>query len=239
MFARGRRLRLLVCPVCPVLVPSPPLLLLVLPPLALPPPADAPTGASSAGGLGGRAVWHGEQQLHVFRLPAAVNGQAAAPLELDTRDERVVRVLEEYGKSAFCADWWGHTCELCSAQEVNAVLYQVSDAPPPHHALGVRVNVARSLRARMGRVVVVLAISSTMGVTALRLVDLCRGSGTVRLPRSASAYPGGPPDVSRSGQEPTRPAQIQHIPVSSCHIRDIPSVSTGLRQVPSLAPAET
>ncbi|KAI5310114.1 hypothetical protein KEM55_001551, partial [Ascosphaera atra] len=89
-------------------------------------PTDAPTGTSSVGGSGARAVWHGEQQLHVFRLPATVIGQAVAPLELDERDKRVVRFLEEYGESAFCADLRGHACELHGAQELNAVLYQVS-----------------------------------------------------------------------------------------------------------------
>ncbi|KAI5304972.1 hypothetical protein KEM55_009192, partial [Ascosphaera atra] len=87
-------------PVAPVASPAAPLVAAVGP-FA---PTDAPTGTSSVGGSGGRTVWHGEQQLHVFRLPATVNGQAAAPLELDERDERVVRVLEEYSESAFCAD---------------------------------------------------------------------------------------------------------------------------------------
>ncbi|KAI5309330.1 hypothetical protein KEM55_003502 [Ascosphaera atra] len=109
-------------PVAPVASPAPPRVAAVGPSA----PADVPTGASLVGGSGGPAVWHGEQQLHVFRLPATVNGQAAAPLELDERDERVVRFLEEYGESAFCADWRGHAHELCSAQELNAVLYQVS-----------------------------------------------------------------------------------------------------------------
>ncbi|KAI5304657.1 hypothetical protein KEM55_009336, partial [Ascosphaera atra] len=109
-------------PVAPVASPAAPRVAAVGP-FA---PTDVPTGASSVGGSGGQAVWHGEQQLHVFHLPATVNGQAAAPLELDERDERVVRFLEEYGESAFCADWRGHTCELHGAQELNAVLYQVS-----------------------------------------------------------------------------------------------------------------
>ncbi|KAI5310854.1 hypothetical protein KEM55_007124 [Ascosphaera atra] len=89
-------------------------------------PADVPTGTSLVGGSGGHAVWHGEQQLHVFRLPARVNGQVAAPLELGATDERVVRFLEEYRDSAFCADWRGHTRELRGAQELNAAIYQVS-----------------------------------------------------------------------------------------------------------------
>ncbi|KAI5308800.1 hypothetical protein KEM55_004837, partial [Ascosphaera atra] len=58
-------------------------------------PVDAPTGASSVGGSGGLTVWHGEHQLHVFRLSATVNGQAAAPSNLYARDERVMRFLEE------------------------------------------------------------------------------------------------------------------------------------------------
>ncbi|KAI5308462.1 hypothetical protein KEM55_005630 [Ascosphaera atra] len=89
-------------------------------------PADAPTGASLVGGSWGCVLWHGEQQLHVFRLLATVNGQAVAPLDLDAMDEREMRFLEKYGESAFCADWRGHSRELCGAQELNAVLYQVS-----------------------------------------------------------------------------------------------------------------
>ncbi|KAI5294308.1 hypothetical protein KEM55_006668 [Ascosphaera atra] len=74
-------------PVAPVASPAAPRVAAVGPSA----PTDAPTGASSVGGWGGRAVWHGEQLLHVFRLPATVNGQAAAPLDLDARDERVMR----------------------------------------------------------------------------------------------------------------------------------------------------